>query len=239
MPAAGRFGRLQSGTAAEDGEPGKQPLFVVVEEVVAPGERGAQRGVALVGVAAALEQVEPLPDPLEQLLGAEELDPCRGQLDREREPVQAAHQLAHRVRVTDIGPDGLRALDEQRDGVTLIHRRQVELGLTCYPQRLTARRHDPKRRGRSKQLGERPGRLGQELLQVVEEDVGSLLSDPRRDRGAIVAGRAQAVGDQGARPVLRRERGRVERTPCPRPPPPPGTGQARSRTASCPCRRGR
>src|SRR5205085_3690458 len=88
------FGRLEGAAAAEDGEPGEQLLFIVVEEVVAPGDRGAKRCVALVGVAAALEQVEPLPDPLEQLLGAEELDPCRGQLDREREPVQAADQLA-------------------------------------------------------------------------------------------------------------------------------------------------
>src|SRR3954447_26789906 len=35
------FGRLEGAAAAEDGEPGKQLLFVVVEEVVAPGDRGA------------------------------------------------------------------------------------------------------------------------------------------------------------------------------------------------------
>ena len=103
----------------------------------------------------------------------------------------------HRVRVTDVGPDSLRPLDEQRDGVTLVHRRQVELGLTRDPQRLTARPHDPKRRGSSKQLGERPGCVGQELLEVVEDDVGSLLTDPRRDRGGTVAGGAEALGDQG------------------------------------------
>ena len=49
--------------------------------------------MTLVCVAAALEQVEPLPDPLEQLLGAEELDPGSGELDREREAVEAADQL--------------------------------------------------------------------------------------------------------------------------------------------------
>jgi len=38
--------------------------------------------VALVRVTPTLEQIEPLPDPLEQLLGAEQLDACRGQLDR-------------------------------------------------------------------------------------------------------------------------------------------------------------
>ena len=72
-----RFGRVEGAAAAEDCEPGEELLLVVVEEVVAPGDRRAQRGVALLGVAAALEQVEPLRDALEQLLGAEELDPRR------------------------------------------------------------------------------------------------------------------------------------------------------------------
>ena len=34
-----RFGRLESAAAAEDCEPGEQPLFVGVQEVVAPGDR--------------------------------------------------------------------------------------------------------------------------------------------------------------------------------------------------------
>ena len=84
-----RFGGVEGAAAAEDREPGEELLFVVVEQVVAPGDRGAQGCVALVGVAAALEQVEPLREVLEKLLGAEELDPRRGELDREREPVQA------------------------------------------------------------------------------------------------------------------------------------------------------
>jgi hypothetical protein len=79
----------------------------------------------------------------------------------------------------------------------IVHGRQVELGLTGDAKRLAARRHDPKGRGGSKQLGERPGGVGQELLQVVEEDMGSLLADARRDRGGIVGGSAQARGDQG------------------------------------------
>src|SRR3954471_291882 len=165
---------------------------MLVQEVVAPGDRGAQCGVALVGVAAALEQVEPLPDSIEQLLWAEELHPRRGQLDCEREAIETADQLVHRVRVTDVRTDSLRPLDEQRDSVTLVHRRQVELGFARYPQRLTARRHDPKRRGTSKQLGERPGCIREQLLEVVEDDVRSLLTDPRRDRGGTVAGRAEA-----------------------------------------------
>ena len=187
---------FEGAAAAEDCEPGEQLLLAFVEKVVAPGDRGAQSRVALVCIAASLEQIEPLRDPLEQLLGAEELDTCRGQLDRKREAVEAANQLVHRGRVSGIGADGPRPLDEQRDGIVLAHGRQVELAFTGDPERLAARCHDPKSRHGGEQVGERPGCVGQELLEVVEDDVGSLLTDPRRDRGRIVAGSAQPLGDQ-------------------------------------------
>ena len=99
--------------AAEHRQPREERLLVVAEQVVAPGDRRPQRGVALVGVAAALEEIEPLPDPLEQLLRAEQLDPRGGELDREREPVEAADQLVDGRRVADVGADRLRALEEQ------------------------------------------------------------------------------------------------------------------------------
>ena len=51
--------------------------------------------MALVGVAGALEQVEALADPLQQLLRAQELDPRRSELDRKREPVETPDQLVH------------------------------------------------------------------------------------------------------------------------------------------------
>ena len=58
--------------------------------------------MALVGVTATLEEVEPLPDPLEELLRPEQLDPGGGELDRERETVEAADQLVDGGRVTDV-----------------------------------------------------------------------------------------------------------------------------------------
>ena len=182
---ADRFGGLERGAAAEHREPGEELLLVLVEQVVAPRDRGAQRCMALVGVAAALEEVEPLPDPLEQLLGAEQLDPRGGELDRERETVEAADQLVHGRRVTDVGADCLRALEEQRDGVGLDHGRQVELDLAGYPQRLAARRDDPEGGRGREQLGDRPGRIGQQLLEVVENDVRLLVAEPGRDRGGV------------------------------------------------------
>jgi len=102
----------------------------------------------------------------------------------------------HRERVSDVGPDSLRPLDEQPDSVTLVHRRQVELGFTCYPQRLAARHQEVKSRSGREQLRNRARCVREQLLEVVEDDVGSLLTDPRRDRGGTVAGGAEALADQ-------------------------------------------
>ena len=79
---------LEGRAAAEHREPREERLLVLAEKVVAPRDRRAQRGVALVGIATALEEIEPLPDPLEQLLRAEQLDASGGELDREREAVE-------------------------------------------------------------------------------------------------------------------------------------------------------
>ncbi len=74
---------------------------------------------------------------------------------------------------------------------------QVVLGLAGDPERLATGRDQAKRRSRRQQLGERPGGLGEELLEIVEDDVGSLVADARCDRGGTVAGGAQSSGDQG------------------------------------------
>ena len=70
----------------------------------------------------------------------------------------------------------------KRDGVGLVHRRQVELDLAGDPQRLAARRDDPERGRGGEQLGDRPGGVGQQLLEVVEDDVRLLVAEAGRDR---------------------------------------------------------
>ena len=102
----------------------------------------------------------------------------------------------HRGGVNGVGADGSRPRDEQRDGIVLAHGRQVELAFTGDPERLAARCHDPKSRRGGEQVGERPGGPGQQLLEVVEDDMGSLLADPRRDRGGTCPGGGQTLGDQ-------------------------------------------
>ena len=207
-------------------------LLVVVEQVVAPGDRGAQRGVALVGIAAALEQIEPLPDPLEQLLGAEQLDACRGELDREREPVEAADQLVHRGRVADIGADGPRPLDEQRDGVGLVHRRQVELGTrrrsaaargssprSEAPARRRAARRAAGRRRAAAARGCR-GRRGFASRRSASRSRRDLSPEaPRRSAisgttSAGVANGSERYEDRATVGLLGQESGKLDREPC-------------------------
>ena len=218
---------LERGAAAEHREPGEERLLVLAEQVVAPRDRGAQRGMALVGVTAALEEVEPLPDPLEQLLRAEQLDPRGGELDREREAVEAADQLVDGGRVTDVGADRLRALEEQRDGVGLDHRRQVELDLAGDPQRLPARRDDPERRARPRAARRSAGPRRAAAARGCRgrrapacRRGGSRSRRPCRRRRR---GRRRS----GARPAPHPERGRAGRRPCP-----PSASSARNRASS-------
>ena len=56
---ADRLRRLERAAAREDGEPREEPLLVLVEQLVAPLDRRAQRLLARVDAAAGLEQVEP------------------------------------------------------------------------------------------------------------------------------------------------------------------------------------
>ena len=93
---------LERAAAAEDRESREQVSFPVVEQVVAPGDRRAQRPLAGIGIAAALEQVEALRQALEDLSGREHARPRRGQLHRERQVVQPAAQLGHVVAPTHL-----------------------------------------------------------------------------------------------------------------------------------------
>ena len=72
---------LERAAAGKDGEASEEALLRVGDELVAPFDRRPQRLLARVCVAAGLEQVEPLREPLEDLGGRKRLDPGRGQLD--------------------------------------------------------------------------------------------------------------------------------------------------------------
>ena len=61
-------GGLERPAAAKDGQPGEQALLVVGQQLVAPLDRGAQRPLALGGVAgAAGEERQPLLEALQEV----------------------------------------------------------------------------------------------------------------------------------------------------------------------------
>src|SRR3954454_12668899 len=85
--------RLEGAAAAEHAQAGEQRLLVPVEQVVGPRDGGPERHVALLGVAGSLERVEAVGEPVEQSLGREELRPCGGELERERQAVEPLAEL--------------------------------------------------------------------------------------------------------------------------------------------------
>ena len=92
---------------------------------------------------AAAEQVEPLVEQREHRIGRQELRARGGELDGERQAVEASADLLDRGRVlvrqqeARIGSPG--ALDEERNGVLEVERVERVLLLAGDPQRRAAR----------------------------------------------------------------------------------------------------
>ena len=91
-----RLGGVQGERAREDRQPPEYPPLILVEQLIAPvhGRRqrplpGCRRPVT------AGQQHESVIQPLQQLREAQRLGPGRGQLDRQRHPVQPRHDLRH------------------------------------------------------------------------------------------------------------------------------------------------
>ena len=87
------LGSLEDAAVGEDGEPAEEPSLVVGEEVVRPGDRRPQRLLPRVRVAEASQQVEALAEPLEDLRRRERPRTRGGELDRERQVVEAPAEL--------------------------------------------------------------------------------------------------------------------------------------------------
>ena len=95
MAAAGRSRRRTPNS-------GPTRPFVVVEQVVGPLHRVAQRLVAFQPAPASRQQPEPVTETVAHLLRAHRHHPRRRQLDRQRDPVQPPADLRHRVRVVGL-----------------------------------------------------------------------------------------------------------------------------------------
>ena len=96
----------------------------------------------------------------------------------------------------DVRPHGSGAFAEELHRVVVNERRKVELRLALNTQRLAARRDEPQRGSGGRELGQWASCAGQEMLEVVADDVGPALADASGDRRRIRGRRAQPVGQR-------------------------------------------
>ena len=131
LPRSGRcdqgFRRLEGEAAGKDREGLEEPLLVGRQEVVAPGDRVAQRALPVGEIAgAAREDIEPAVEPEQEGGGRKDAGAGGGQLDRERQTIKPEADLFHRRQVGpgdgEIGPDRLGPLGEERDSVRDVRR---------------------------------------------------------------------------------------------------------------------
>ena len=167
-----------------------------------PGQRGP---------AAAGQQAEPVVEPAGELIDGHGAQPGRGQLDRQRQPVQcpadARHRreragvdreiLAHRAGPVAQQLNGWRGLDLARAGVPVRQGQRLDLPqrFAGDAERLPARRQDPQPLALPEHpVGERRGRLDH-VLAVVQDQQRLPLAD-RSDEPTGQVG-AWCLGEQG------------------------------------------
>ena len=103
---AHRLGRLRCRAASEHGEPAGQRAFGVGKQVPAPPDDRDQRLVPRQrGPAAAGQQPEPVVEARGELGGRQRAQPGAGQLDGQRQAVEAAADLGHRWQVLGGQPE--------------------------------------------------------------------------------------------------------------------------------------
>jgi len=114
---------LERAAGDEDRQPPEEPALLVGEELVAPGDRRAQRLLAGVRVPSSLEQVQPTAQPAKELIRREEWRPSRRQLEREGQLVQAVAKVDDGRRALELHAESCASLEEELNGVVLFERR--------------------------------------------------------------------------------------------------------------------
>ncbi len=110
---AHRLGSLERAASGEDAQSAKELLLVIVEQVVRPCDRGAERLLAGVRVTTGLEQVEPLTESAEQLLDREEPRSSGSELDCQRQMIQTPAELVESFGALERAPERPRAGEEE------------------------------------------------------------------------------------------------------------------------------
>ena len=120
------------------------------------------------GVARATrEQRQGAIEALQERLRAEELRACSGELDRQREAIQAAADRIDRRARCELSPDPAGSFQEQRHRMSRGQRLERVLTLPGDPQRRSAR-HDHTEPVGSGEERCKVGRSGGEVLEIVE-----------------------------------------------------------------------
>ena len=213
---------------------------------MAPGDGPTQRSLALGQVARpAGEEVEARRQPLEDRLGPEHADPCRGQLDRERQTFDPVDDRAdgHQVGLAAdrIRPNEARAVEEELHPALRIERLHAILVLTRDPEPLAAGDDDAQSRRRPDECRDVRRGLGEQLLEVVEDEQRDERLEMRlerpRDRDAGFLGDTEGRRDRALDEGHVADRCEVHEPRPARKAVGDGCGEAQSRGVSCPCRR--
>ena len=162
---------IQGHAAPEHRTGGQQTPGLLAEQVVAPLDGGAQSLLTAGQVTApAGQQPQRMLQPPADRLRRQQLDPRRGQLDRQRQPVKPAHDLGDRGGVLLVNGEtrrhGRGPLSEQPHRFTRSHRGERDLRLLVrerqrgnrafllarHPKRRPAAHHDPQTTGTAQQF---------------------------------------------------------------------------------------
>src|SRR5436190_5374921 len=158
------LGCFERAAPGEDGETREELLLVLVEQFVAPLDRGPERLLARVGVTRAAEEVEAPGEAVEDLRRRKDVRTRRGKLDGKRQVVERSTEFL----------DGhiagkRRPLREEAYGVLVGERQHALFGLLPQPQKLAARDEDLEVRAAGDKIRQRRPR-GDDLLEGVEHE---------------------------------------------------------------------
>ena len=235
-PVSTSIPRSPSGSATDQAASAVQPLAKTAsransrrssgaQQLVAPGDRPAQRALSLGQVARAAGEVEAPAEPLEDRRRAHDPDAGRRELEREREPVEAFADRPDRRPSRPRrrrGPGGASGRDP-RTGRCPPSTSSGGIGCPRSPgdpQQLPARHEQAQVRCSADEPGHDVGAGRQELLEVVEQrgarfGRAGARGGPRRWRGPATRARPSVAAIAASRSDGSRSAARsTNQTPC-------------------------
>ena len=189
----------------EHGQPPEQHPFPIGQQGVRPIHRSAQRLLAAhCGARTAGQQPERIAQGAQDLVGRQRPNARSGQLDGQRQSVEATADLGDDLRVlrchAELGLGAARAVTEQFQGVVGERQRgHPPAHLSGHPDRFTTGGEQRQGRAHPQQPGDDVGRGVQQVLAVVEEHQHLAVADEVRDHVhrclAGLVGQTQRAGD--------------------------------------------